>query len=339
MTWRVLLSARYFLPVVEEFRSRLEAEGVEIVLMQVRERLSEEQLLPVVGTIDGAICGDDQFTERVLRAAPRLKVISKWGTGIDSIDTVAAQELGIRVCCTPNAFTDCVADTTLGYILCFARCLPSMDQDIRRGLWTKRDAISLRECTLGVVGIGNIGKAVVRRARAFGMPVLGTDPLPVPAPFIEETGLRMAPLPALLEESDFITLHCDLNATSFHLISRAELSLMRSSAYLINTSRGPVVDEWALFNALRERRIAGAALDVFEVEPLPADSPLRAMDHCLLAPHNANSGPAARKRVHESTIANLLNGLREARLARRGQDLARDTSAEVSAGQYESSRV
>jgi D-3-phosphoglycerate dehydrogenase len=139
------------------------------------------------------------------------------------------------------------------------------------------------------------------------MTVLGTDPAPISASFIEETGLRMVPLRTLLEEADYISLHCDLNPTSFHLIGRAELSLMRSTAYLINTSRGPVVDEPALIEALKERRLAGAALDVFEVEPLPSDSPLRALEGCLLAPHNANNAPAARRRVHESTIDNLLS--------------------------------
>lgn len=312
MKWRVLITAPYMLPVVEEFRPRLLAEGVEIVTARVCERLSEEELLPLVATIDGVICGDDQFTERVLSRAPRLKVISKWGTGIDSIDNVAAARFGVRVCNTPDAFTDCVADTVLGYVLCFARRLTRMDEDVRRGLWTKPDAVSLRECTLGVVGVGNIGKAVVRRALAFGMRVLGNDPVQVPASFIEETGLDMVPLHALLAEADFVSLHCDLNPTSFQLISRAELALMRPAAYLINTSRGTVVDESALVEALRERRIKGAALDVFEVEPLPEDSPLRAFDDCLLAPHNANSGHAARRRVHESTIANLLGALREA---------------------------
>ncbi len=311
MIWRVLITAPYLVPVLDEFRSRLEAEGVEIVRTQVRERLSEEELLPLIGTIDGVVCGNDQFTERVLRAASRLKVISKWGTGIDSIDARAAAELGIRVCNTPNAFTNPVADTALGYVLCFARRLPWMDHDIRNGLWTKRDAVSLNECTLGVVGVGNIGKAVIRRAVAFGMTVLGTDPVPVPASFIDDTGLTMMSLPTLLESCDFVSLHCDLNPTTFHLIGPAELARMRSSAYLINTARGPVIDELALIEALRERRIAGAALDVFEVEPLPADSPLRAMENCLLAPHNANSDLAARSRVHESTIANLLQGLRE----------------------------
>jgi D-3-phosphoglycerate dehydrogenase len=238
-----------------------------------------------------------------------LKVISKWGTGIDSIDTRAAAKLGIRVCNTPNAFTDAVADTTLGYVLGFARGLLSMDCDVRRGLWTKPDLVSLRECTLGVVGVGNIGKAVVRRARAFGTRVIGTDPIALDSSFIAETGLVMTSLSRLLEEADFVSLHCDLNPTSFHLIGRNELEAMKSSAYLINTARGPIIDEPALVDALREKLIAGAALDVFEVEPLPSDSPLRDFPNCLLATHNANNSREAVRRVHESTITNLLNAL------------------------------
>ena len=311
MTWRVLISAPRFLSVLEEFRSRLEAADIEIVTVPVRQRLSEAELLVVVETIDGAICGDDEFTKKVLRAAPRLKVISKWGTGIDSIDTDAAARLGIRVCNTPNAFTDAVADTTLGYVLSFARGLLWMDREVRSGLWIKPDLISLRECTLGVVGVGNIGKAVVRRARAFEARVVGTDPVAVNASFVAETDIVMMPLNQLLRESDFVSLHCDLNPTSFHLIGRAELNAMKSSAYLINTARGPIIDEAALIDALRDKQIAGAALDVFELEPLPLDSPLREFPNCLFATHNANSSPEAHRRVHESTVENLLNGLRE----------------------------
>ena len=311
MTWRVLVSAPYILPVIEDFRSRLETEGVEIITVPVRERLSEDELFPIIGTIDGVICGDDQFTHRVMAEARRLKVISKWGTGIDSIDTVAAAELGIQIYNTPNAFTDAVADTTLGYILCFARQIPWMDQDIRQGFWKKPNTVSLAECRLGVIGVGNIGKAVVRRAKAFGMTLLGTDVTDIPKEFVEETGLVLLPLNELLKTSDFVTLHCDLNPTSFHLIGHNELAVMRSSAYLINTSRGSVVDEKALVQALQNRIIAGVALDVFEVEPLPSTSPLRLMENCLFAPHNANSSFVARKRVHESTIENLLKGLRE----------------------------
>jgi D-3-phosphoglycerate dehydrogenase len=312
MTWKILISAPYFLPVVEDYRSQLEAQGCELVIAGVRERLSEAELLTLVPTIHGAICGDDQFSERVLQAAGHLKVISKWGTGIDSIDTDSAARLGILVCNTPDAFTDCVADSTLGYILNFARQLFRMDHDIRSGKWIKRDAVTLRECTLGVIGVGNIGKAVIRRAVAFGMTVVGYDPVAVPQSFLDETGLKAVSLLELLKSSDFVTLHCDLNPSSYHLIDRPQLELMKLTAYLINTSRGPVVSEAALVDALRSGQIAGAALDVFETEPLPADSPLRQLNTCLLAPHNSNSGLAAKKRVHESTIQNLLAGLKQA---------------------------
>ena len=321
MAFRVMVSAPYMLPFPEEFRLRLETEGVEIVEMQVNERLSEEFLLSVVETFDGVICGDDEFTEPVLRRATRLKVISKWGTGIDSIDVRAAAKLGVQVFNTPNAFTDAVADTTLGYILNFARQLFLMDKDIRRGLWIKPDAVSLNECTLGVVGVGNIGKAVVRRARAFGMNIVGNDLISVSDSFINETGIVMMSLSELLEKSDFVTLHCTLSPTSFHLLSQFELNTMKSSAYLINTARGSVIDEMALVNTLQEHRIAGAALDVFEVEPLPTESPLRTVENCLLAPHNSNNSPTARQRVHESTITNLLRGLRETDLPRAEENI------------------
>jgi D-3-phosphoglycerate dehydrogenase len=204
MTWRVLISAPKFLSAVEEFRSRLEAAGIELVIVPVRERLSESELLAVVETIDGAICGDDQFTEKVMRAAPRLRVISKWGTGIDSIDTRAAAQLGIRVCNTTNAFTNAVADTTMGYILSFARGLLSMDRDVRLGLWTKPNLLSLSECTLGVVGVGNIGKAVVHRARAFGTRVIGRSRHDIAARVAERSRLCLA---SLRSQSYFVPLN------------------------------------------------------------------------------------------------------------------------------------
>jgi D-3-phosphoglycerate dehydrogenase len=310
MKWRVLISAPYMLPVLDEYRPIFAENDVEVIVAPVRERLSEAELLPLIGDVDGAICGDDRFTERVLRAAPRLKVISKWGTGIDSIDLQAAERLGIRVCNTPGAFTDPVADTVMGYILTFARQLHWMDQDIRAERWQKRLCVSLQERVLGVVGVGDIGKAVARRAVAFGMHVLGNDIVEIPASFIAATGLEVVSLDELLVRTDFVSLNCTLNPTSYHLIGQRELALMKPTAYLINTSRGPVVDEQALVKALQERQIAGAALDVFEEEPLPPDSPLRALDNCLLAPHNANSSPQAWRRVHENTIHNLLEGLR-----------------------------
>lgn len=306
----VLLSAPYMLPVVDRFRPVFENYSLELLVAEVEERLSEEQLIGYAGRFDGAICGDDRFTEAALKACvPRLKVISKWGTGIDSINSQAAKKLGIQVRNTPNAFTLPVADTVLGYILAFARRQPWMDREMKAGDWKKLMGRSLSECTLGVIGVGNIGKAVLRRARAFGMRLLGNDIISIAPDFILENGVQMTSLRELLSEADYVSLNCDLNPTSMHIINAETLSWMKPSAVLINTARGPVVDEAALITALQDGWISGAALDVFETEPLPAVSPLLKMDCVMLAPHNSNSSPAAWERVHWSTIRNLLNGL------------------------------
>jgi D-3-phosphoglycerate dehydrogenase / 2-oxoglutarate reductase len=309
MRWRVLVSAPYMQPVIDRFRPVFEENDIELFVPTVQERFTEEDLLQWMPDIDGVISGDDRFTERVLNAAPRLKVISKWGTGIDSIDLQACQRLGIAVRNTPNAFSEPVADSVMGYILAFARNLAVQDRHMKQGAWEKIPSQSLRECTIGVIGVGNVGKAVIQRAAAFGMRLLGNDLLEMPAEFVARTGIQMISKESILHTADFISLNCDLNPTSYHLINDETLALVRPNAVLLNTARGPVVHEAALIKALKEKRLAGAALDVFEVEPLPHESPLRQMDNVLLAPHNANSSPESWERVHQSTIKNLLEEL------------------------------
>ncbi len=306
----ILFSAPYMLPFVERFRPVFTFYGIELILPDVHERLEEADLLQYAGQFDGTICGDDRYTPRVLEAcAPRLKVISKWGTGIDSIDQPACARLGIKIGRTPNAFTLPVADSVIGYILAFARRQHWMDREMKLGKWEKIPGKALSECTLGVIGVGAIGKAVTRRAKVFGMNVYGVDIADVDHVFIAETGIQMTNLEMLLSHSDYISLNCDLNPTSQHLINAETLAQVKSNAVLINTARGPLVKEVDLIAALQAGKLAGAALDVFEVEPLPLDSPLMKMDNVMLAPHNTNSSPAAWERVHWSTIRNLLDGL------------------------------
>ena len=311
MRWKVLISAPYAMPVINVYRKRLETENCDIIVAEVNERLEEHELLPIVSDVDGIICGDDRITARVIEAAPRLKVISKWGTGIDSIDVEAAARRNVKVCNTTNAFSEPVADTVLAYILLFARQVARMNADLRANRWQKPQLFSLREKTLGVVGVGNCGKAVVRRAAAFGMRVLGNDIVQISPEFLHSAGIEMVSFPALLEQADFVTVHTTLNPTSFHLFNDGAFQQMKPGAYLINTSRGAVVEEAALVRALDTRKIAGAALDVFEVEPLPFGSRLRQFDNCWLSPHNANSSPMYADRVHENTIRNLLNELQQ----------------------------
>ena len=306
----ILFTAPYMIPFLDRFRPVLDRYDLELIVPDVRERMEEEDLLKYAGQFDGTICGDDRYTPRVIEAcAPRLKVISKWGTGIDSIDAEACSRYGIKIGRTLNAFTTPVADTVLGYLLAFSRRQPWMDKAMKSGEWDKIPGKTLSECTLGVVGVGNIGKAVTRRARAFGMQVLGNDIVDIDHVFVSETGIQMTDLHSLLSEADFVSINCDLNPTSRHLMNADAFALMKPSTVLINTARGPIVDEKALVDALQADRLAGAALDVFEMEPLPSDSPLMNMDNVMLAPHNANSSPAAWERVHWNTIKNLLDGL------------------------------
>ena len=310
MKYTVLLTAPYMIPVLDRFRPVFERYEIDLIVPDVHERMEEADLLGYAGQFDGAICGDDRYTLRVIEAcAPRLKVISKWGTGVDSINVEACSGFGVKLCRTPNAFTLPVADTVLGYVLAFARRQPWMDREMKSGNWEKIPGRALYECTLGVIGVGNIGKALTRRARAFGMKIYGTDILDIDPSFIRETCIEMTSLQSLLSNSDFVSVNCDLNPTSYHLINTDTLAWMKPNAVLINTARGPIVEENALVEALQAGRLAGAALDVFEQEPLPLDSPLLNMDNVLLAPHNSNSSPAAWERVHWNTIRNLLDGL------------------------------
>lgn len=303
MKYKVLITAPYLQLVIDQYREVFKQNDIEIIVPPVNERMSEEELLGLIENIDGILCGDDKITAEVLDHALKLKVIVKWGTGIDSIDKEAAAKRGIPVKNTPDAFVDPVADTVLSLILCFARGTIDLDQKMRKNIWEKKLNRALNECTLGVIGVGRIGTAVIKRAQAFGMKILGNDIKGLPYDF-------MVPLEQLLKEADFISLNCDLNPTSHHLINKETLSLIKPTAYLINAARGPIIDEQSLIEALTNEKIAGAGLDVFENEPLPAESPLKKMSKVILSPHNSNSSPRAWKRVHENSISMLIEELK-----------------------------
>jgi D-3-phosphoglycerate dehydrogenase len=311
MKFKVLISAPRLQPVLRDYMHIFRENDIGVVVPEVTERLSEEELLGIISDIDGVIAGDDRFTEKVLRSAPRLKVISKWGTGIDSIDREAAGKLGIVIRNISGAFNEPVGDHVMAFILSFARRVPWVNDQMHAGKWESVQCMSLMGKTIGVIGVQNTGKAVLQRARGFQMNLLGHDVAEMTREFLDETGVKMVDKKTLLSESDFVSLNCNLNPTSYHLIGKDEFALMKSTAYLINAARGPLVNEPALIEALKRGQIAGAGLDVFEEEPLPADCPLLKMKNVLLSPHNANSSLDHAKRVHEMSIANLLEELKK----------------------------
>ena len=295
-TPRVLVSNIMMLKEKDRFDAEIRNLGYEPVWANVAQFLDEAACLEQVGEIDGWLAGDDQITRRVLKAAlPRLKVIAKWGTGTDSIDKAAAQELGVQVLNSPGAFADAVAECALGMILMLTRHLRSIDSAIRAGAWPKPQGMELRGATLGMIGYGAIGRRIGALGEAFGMNVLFHDP------FVE--GSRSPQ--DVAAEADILCLACALTPENHHLVDEALIGRMKPSAFVVNVARGPLVDEAALAEALRAGRIAGAGLDVFEQEPLPGDSPLREMENVVLSSHNANNGYRAVEAVHENTLRNL----------------------------------
>jgi D-3-phosphoglycerate dehydrogenase len=309
MKWRVLITCPQLQSTIHHYHDIFAEHDIEIELPRVVQRLSEPELLDMIHRFDGVIAGDDEFTARVLEKAKRLKIITKWGVGIDAIDLAAAKRLDIGVVNTPDVFTDEVGDIVMGYITLLARQLHKLDQSVRNGGWLKVQGISLRGKTLGVIGVGNIGRAVARRAVVAGMSAIGYDIAPVPASLMEETGMRLVGLDELLQASDFISLNCNLTASNRHMLGPREFRLMKTGVYIINTARGPLIDEAALVQALRDGGVAGAALDVFEDEPLQLDSPLRQFGNCIFGTHNSSNTFEAVMRVNELAISNLLAGL------------------------------
>ena len=307
---KVLVSAPYMQLEIDRFRDFFRDNSIDIGLPQVRERMNEEDLLKIIGQYEGVVAGDDEFTQKVLDEAKKLRVISKWGTGIDSIDRRYAEQLGIRVCNTPDAFSEPVSDHVLGYMLNHARNVGESDREIRDGIWEKPKLYTLEELTLGIIGLGNCGRAVAKKASAFGMRILGNDVINIPDNVLQQYRIQLATKDEIYRECDYITLHTDLNDTSRGMITEKELRKMKTSAYLINTSRGPVIKEDDLIRALEGKWIGGAALDVFEKEPLPDNSKLRSLTNCILSPHNSNSSYKYWDKVHENTLRNLLDGLK-----------------------------
>ena len=309
--YRALVTAPPILPKIFNYKNLFDKKSVEIVVppYEVVECLYENELVELLKNIDGILCGDDKITENVLKQTKRLKVISKWGTGIDSIDKDAAERLGIKVLRVKDVFSEPVSDTVLAYILLFSRKIIEKNQIVKNNKWEKTESHTLKEKSLGIIGVGHIGKVVAQKALALGMKVYGNDIRKISRDYVKNTDIEMVNLNELLTNSDFVTFHCDLNNSSFHLIGEKELKIMKSESVLINTSRGEVVDQPSLELALQHNEISGAALDVFEVEPLPEESILRKMNNVFLSPHNSNGSPSVFNNVDKLSIQNLFDGL------------------------------
>jgi phosphoglycerate dehydrogenase-like enzyme len=264
----------------------LKNSGCEVVMAPKMGPLPEAELAPLLPRFDAVLASVDQFTAAILRSpeAKQLKLISRWGVGFDSIDIPVATEQGVIVAYTPGLLNNAVADYTMSLLCAVARRVHEGHLLMTQGVWRQQWGHDIFGKTLGIIGCGRIGKAVAKRASGFEMRVIGYDPTPEP----ENSQIQFVSLEQLLRESDFVSVNVALTPQTKNLINAARLGLMKKSAYLINTSRGPVVDEPALAAALTNGTIAGAALDVFGKEPLLADHIFRQTPNLLLSPHQSS---------------------------------------------------
>jgi len=310
--WRVLIGSRSFGRATQEPLQRLEAAGCEVIPNTLGRGYRAEELQTALREMDAIITGVDQLTAEALAGADRLRVISKHGVGLDNIDLNAARSRGIIVTMTPDAIHDSVADLTLALLLALARRIVPAHNSTHAGRWERFVGTELHDKTLGIVGLGRIGKGVATRAQAFGMKVLAYDVFHDDA-FAAQHEIQFVELDELLAESDFVSLHAALTSTNTHLIGAQQLACMKPTAYLINTARGGLIDEDALADALRAEKIAGAALDVFQNEPPGADSLLLQLENVITTPHIAGQTEAGLRRMDEMAAENVLRVLRNER--------------------------
>ena len=307
---KVLVTCPPMLGMIDHFQPLFEQHGMEVTAPKVVQTLSVEELIEIVPQHDGWIIGDDPATRAVFEAgkAGQLKAAVKWGIGVDNVDFAACKELGIPITNTPNMFGAEVADIAMGYVIALARETFQIDDGVRRGEWPKPRGISLSGKTVALIGFGDIGKSTAKRLLAADMKVIAYDPVAPDSPELDT--VERAAWPNRLPEADFIVVTSSLTPTSRHMVNTGVFAQAKQGVRVVNVGRGPVVDEPALEAALKSGKVYSAALDVFEVEPLPMDSYLRTHPRCIFGSHNASNTSDAVQRTSEIAIHKLAGFLR-----------------------------
>ncbi len=283
---KVLVTAMTLAHLEGPWRQLLRQSGMQEVFPPRPVQLSEQELLDELPGIAATVAGSEPYTRKVFQSRPELKVIARVGVGYDAVDVAAATEHGVAVTIAPGTNQDAVAEQTFALMLALAKDLIAQHQGVKAGVWPRQTTLPLRGRTLGIVGLGRIGKAVAIRGACFGMPMLAYEPFPDTA-FAARYNITLVPLERLFREADYVSLHVPLTPESRDMINRKSLALMKPTAFLVNTARGALVNEADLFEALKEKRIAGAALDVLQEEPPAKDHPLFQFPNVVLTPHAA----------------------------------------------------
>ena len=307
MSVRVLIATRSFGSTSPKPWDVLAQAGFETIRADLTQKMTEERLIALLDDVDGAIIGAMPMTARVFDGAPKLKVVSTHGVGFDHVDLEAAARHGVIVANCPGANDQAVADLAIGLMVCLARQVVPANRDLRNGEWKNYQGNELWQKTLGLIGLGRIGRAVARRAGGFDMNVLAYDPF-VDARQAEAAGTRPASFDEVISSADYLSLHLVLNDQTRNIIGKKELERMKPSAFLINTARGGLVDEDALYTALEAGKLAGAALDVFSEEP-PLEQGLLYLPNVVATPHIGAHSKEAIERVGVLAAQNVVQAL------------------------------
>lgn len=301
---KVLVTVYHLTAREAPYLRRLERAGFEVVRNPLGRHYTEPELIDALQGVFGTLAGGEPYTERVFQAARDLRIVARFGVGYDMIDVGAATRHGVAIAMAFGANHEAVADFTLALMLGLATNLVGHHQRAKSGGWGCGFHAAFWGATVGIVGLGRIGRAVARRCQGFGMRILAHDTQPDPT-YAREHAIELVSLDTLLRESDFVTLHAPHTKETENLIGRRQLAQMKSTAYLVNTARGALVDEEALYEVLAAGRIAGAGLDVFKREP-PTGSPLLTLDNVLLAPHAAGMNVTAEAAMANRCIDSIL---------------------------------
>lgn len=291
ITWRLLAET------IDKYKKVLKNNNINYKILTKPQYLIEKDLLKVINKFDGIICGDDEITDKVIDKAKNLKIISKWGTGTDSINIDYAKKKGIVVLNSPGAFTRSVAQHGIALMFALTRNIVTNHNDIINGKWTKRTCYNIENKTIGIIGYGKIGKELFKQLKSFGSKFLFND---------VKKNKNYTKLKYLLRTSDIIFISCDLNSTSKNLIKYSSLILMKKTSLLINISRGAVVNNKDLIKALKKKIILGAGLDVFDNEPLKKGSEFINCENCILTSHNAFNSEKSIKLINDRSVDNII---------------------------------
>ena len=310
MSLKVLVTCPPMLRQIDSFRKVFASLDIEITTPDVVQVLTVEQLLELVPQHDGWIIGDDPATAEVFEAgvAGRLKATVKWGIGVDNVDFSACKRLGIPITNTPGMFGAEVADLAMCYVLGLARDAFLIDREIRQGGWPKPAGISTAGKTIGIIGLGDIGRSIAKRAQAHDMAVIGWDPY---AKDIPDYIALQEQWPANVECCDFLVFACALTEATHHLFDETILGLVKNGVRLVNVSRGPLISEKALLKGLADKTIKSAALDVFEIEPLSPSNQILNYPQCILGSHNGSNTVDAVIRASQQAISLLAKMLQK----------------------------